>query len=148
MLWKWSRKMNRWFITSKRLVCQSPDKTQSSPPEGSHDVKSRWGKRWRTRLSMQEVSEVGLRSLGQEGPLEEGTASHCGIRAWRIPWTEGPGRLQSMGLQRVGYNWVTNTTLLVLHLTPLANMFRTTIVILMTVAIFVIYLKCKTIPEH
>ena len=41
---------------------------------------------------------------GQEDPLEEETAAHSSILAWRIPWTEKPCRLQSMGLQRVGHN--------------------------------------------
>ena len=41
-------------------------------------------------------------SLGWEDPLEEGMATHSSILAWRIPWTEEPGRLQSMGSQRVG----------------------------------------------
>ena len=41
-------------------------------------------------------------SLGWEDPLEEGMATHCNILAWRIPWTEEPGGLQSVGLQRVG----------------------------------------------
>ena len=45
-----------------------------------------------------------VRSLGLEDPLEEGTATHSSVLAWRIPWTEEPGRLQSMGLQRVGYD--------------------------------------------
>ena len=45
-----------------------------------------------------------IRSLGQEGPLEEGTATHTSILAWRIPWTEEPGRLRSTGSQRVGHN--------------------------------------------
>ena len=43
-------------------------------------------------------------SLGQEDPLEEGMATHSSILAWRITWTEEPGGLQSMGLQRVGHN--------------------------------------------
>ena len=43
-------------------------------------------------------------SLGQEDFLEEGMATHNSILAWRIPWTEDPGRLQSMGLQRVGHD--------------------------------------------
>ena len=43
-------------------------------------------------------------SLGQEGPLEEGMATHCNILAWRISWTEEPGRLYSMSLKRVGYD--------------------------------------------
>ena len=45
--------------------------------------------------------ETWVRSLGQEDPLEEGMATHSNFLAWRIPWTEGPGGLQSMGLQRV-----------------------------------------------
>ena len=44
-------------------------------------------------------------SLGQEDPLEEGMATHSGIPAWRIPWTEEPDRLQSIGLQKVGHAW-------------------------------------------
>ena len=43
-----------------------------------------------------------IRSLGQEDPLEEEMATHSSILAWRIPWTEEPGGLQSMGLHRVG----------------------------------------------
>ena len=44
-----------------------------------------------------------LRDMGWEDPLEKGMATHSSILAWRIPWTKEPGRLQSMGLQRVGY---------------------------------------------
>ena len=47
------------------------------------------------------VQETGVSSLGQEDPLEEGMATHSSILAWRIPWTEEPGGLQSMGSQRV-----------------------------------------------
>ena len=45
-----------------------------------------------------------VESLGQEGQLEEGMASHSSVLVWRIPWTEEPGRLYSMGLQRVRYD--------------------------------------------
>ena len=45
-----------------------------------------------------------VQSLGQEDPLEEETATHPSILAWKIPWTEVPGGLQSMGLQRVGHD--------------------------------------------
>ena len=48
--------------------------------------------------------ETPIQSLGQEDPLEKGVANHSSILAWRIPWTEEPGRLQSMGLQRVGHD--------------------------------------------
>ena len=46
--------------------------------------------------------ETWVRSLGQEDPLEKEMATHSSILAWRIPWTEEPGGLQSMGSQRVG----------------------------------------------
>ena len=44
-----------------------------------------------------------LQSLDQDDPSEKGTATHSSILAWRIPWTEEPGGLQSKGLQRVGH---------------------------------------------
>ena len=50
------------------------------------------------------VQETWVQSLGPEDPLEKEMATHSSILAWRIPWTEEPGTLQSMGLQRVGHN--------------------------------------------
>ena len=55
------------------------------------------------------VWETQVWSLDWEDPLEKGMATHSGILALRIPWTEEPGRLQSMGLQRVRHDWATNT---------------------------------------
>ena len=49
------------------------------------------------------IRDVGS-ILGQEDLLEEGTATHCSILAWRIPWTEEPGRLHSMGSLRVRHD--------------------------------------------
>ena len=54
------------------------------------------------------MQETQVLSLGQEDSLEKGMATHSSI-AWRIPWTEEPGRLQAIGSQRVGHDWVTNT---------------------------------------
>ena len=51
-----------------------------------------------------EMRETWVRSLSLEDPLEKEMATHSSILAWRIPWREEPGRLQSMGLQRVGHN--------------------------------------------
>ena len=51
--------------------------------------------------AVQEPQETQVRSLGQEDPLEEGRATHSSILTWRIPWTEEPGELQSMGWLRV-----------------------------------------------
>ena len=50
------------------------------------------------------VLETQVQSPGQEDPLEQGLATHSSILAWRIPWKEEPGRLQSMGLQRVQHD--------------------------------------------
>ena len=58
----------------------------------------------RSRLPMQETYETRVRSLGQEDLLEAGMATYSSTVAWRIPWTEEPGGLQSMGSQRVGHN--------------------------------------------
>ena len=53
--------------------------------------------------------ETRIRSLGWEDPLEKGVATHSNILARRIPWTEEPGGLESLGSKRVRHNWVTNT---------------------------------------
>ena len=55
------------------------------------------------------MGETWVLSLGWEDPLEKGMPTHSNNLAWRIPWTEEPVRLQSMRLQRVGYDWVTFT---------------------------------------
>ena len=57
------------------------------------------------------IQETRVPSLGQEDPLEKGMATHSSIFAWRISWTEEPGRLQSMGSERVGHDWAMNTSL-------------------------------------
>ena len=58
------------------------------------------------------MRETQVRSLGGEDPLEKEMAAHSSILAWRIPWTEEPGGLQSTASQRVGHNWVTLLTYL------------------------------------
>ena len=50
------------------------------------------------------MQETQIQSLGWEDPLEKAMATHSSILAWKIPWTEVPGRLQSMGLQRVRHD--------------------------------------------
>ena len=54
------------------------------------------------------IWENWVRSLGQEDPLEKEMATHSSSLAWRIPWTEEPGGLQSLGLQRVGHELATS----------------------------------------
>ena len=56
------------------------------------------------------LQETWVQFLGQEDPLEKGMATHSSFFAWRIPWTEEPSGLRSMGSQRVGHDWATNST--------------------------------------
>ena len=58
--------------------------------------------------SLPTMWETWVWSLGWEDPLEKEMATHSSILAWKIPWTEAPGRLQSMGSQRVGHDWATS----------------------------------------
>ena len=60
--------------------------------------------------SLLAMQETWLWFLGQEDTLEKGMANHSSILAWRIPWTEKPDKLQSIGPQRVGPDWATNTS--------------------------------------
>ena len=57
-----------------------------------------------TLKNLPAMQETGVQSQSQKDPLEKEMATHSGILARRIPWTEKPGGLQSMGLQRVGHN--------------------------------------------
>ena len=54
--------------------------------------------------AVEEMQELQVQSRGQEDLLEKEIATHSSILAWRIPWTEEPGGLQSMGIERVGHN--------------------------------------------
>ena len=65
------------------------------------------------------MQETRVRSLGWEDPLEKEMATHSSILAWRIPWTEEPGGLQSMGSQRVGHDWATSPSPEILWVKPL-----------------------------
>ena len=55
--------------------------------------------------AMQEIQETLVQALGQEDPLEDSRATHSSILAWRIPWAEDPGGLESIGSQRVEDDW-------------------------------------------
>ena len=72
---------------------------------------------WKHSLVAQTVKhlsamqETQVRSLGWEDPLEKEMAAHSSILAWKIPWTAEPGRLPSMGSQRVGQDWATSLSL-------------------------------------
>ena len=68
-----------------------------------------WLRQWASLVAQRlkrlpPMQEIRVRSLGWEDPLEKEMVTHSSILAWRIPWMEKPGRLQSMGSQRVGHN--------------------------------------------
>ena len=62
------------------------------------------------------MQETQVQSLGQVDPLEKEMATHSSTLAWKIPWMEDPGRLQSVGLQRVGHDWATSLHLTLLYM--------------------------------
>ena len=79
--------------------------------------------------------EPGVQSLGREDLLEKEMATHSSILAWKIPWTEEPGRLQSMGSERVRHDWVTSLSLWLypaLSSSPAINAFYFGVVMLIT----------------
>ena len=77
MKWMKQKNYNTFFITGVSLVVQMVKK-------------------------LPVMQDTWIRSLGWEDPMEKGMATHSSILAWRIPWIEEPGGLQSMGLKRVG----------------------------------------------
>ena len=78
----------------------------------------RWGSLVaQTVKNLLAMWKIWVQSLGREDPLEKGMATQSSILAWRIPWTEEPGGLQSMGSQRVGHIWATK------HPSPLPVLF-------------------------
>ena len=70
------------------------------------------------------VQETCIQSLGWENPLEKRMATHSSIVAWRIPRTEEPGKLQSMGSQRIRHEWVTNAFTLNIFVQLLFNQIK------------------------
>ena len=95
---------------------QVTDALPSEPPGKSytlkvcsHQIQSTLKINWASLVAQRlkhlpGIRETQVRSLGREDPLEKEMATHSSTLAWRIPWREEPGRLQSMGSQRVGHD--------------------------------------------
>ena len=88
---------------------------------GSFHFGRRQGWRWDSLVTQRVKSlpamwEMWVRSLGQEDSLEKKMTTHSSILAWKIPWMEEPGGLQSIGSQTVKHNWVTSLSLLGLEM--------------------------------
>ena len=93
-----------------RALCSWPSLIMLSTDSSPHTVPSPPQQRTTWPTTKQEMQERQIQSLGWEDPLEEETANHSSILAWRIPWTGEPGGLQCMGSQRVGHDWETEHT--------------------------------------
>ena len=100
-----------WQSNSKRA---NPEATRSPEalPWKPHKVSSA-ASYWVAQKvkCLPAMRETWVWSLGREDPLKKEKATHSSILAWKIPWTEKPGRLQSMGLQRVRHDWATSVSL-------------------------------------
>ena len=97
ILWKFFSYLTHFVLL--RWTCLSSFMVSGLP---------RWLRGTRIRLPMQDTRETRVWSLGWEVPLEKGMATHSSILAWKIPWTEEPGRLQSIGSQ--SGNWLRDFT--------------------------------------
>ena len=78
-------------------------KKKKKPKNGEHEEQKQLLKATKVK-NLPAMQETRVQNLGREEPLEKGMAIHSSILAGRIPWTEEPGGLQSVGLQRVGQN--------------------------------------------
>ena len=99
------------YIFQILVLCQMYDLQKASsrlvghPPREKQETSSLVAQTVKRLSAMQETR---VRSLGWKDPLEKEMAAHSSILAWEIPWTAEPGRLLSMGSQRVGHDWATS----------------------------------------
>ena len=105
-----------WGLLSKEMQTVSLENTETSLGYGHHHLGRPKGGSWASLVvqmikNLPAVWETRVRSLGQEDALEEGMATHSHILTWKIPRTEEPGGLQSIGSQRVRHDWTTNSSL-------------------------------------
>ena len=106
-----------WLMQTHILLCGRPQHTSGLTYwEWGFMVRIKISKEFLISLVAQTVKhlptmwETRIQSLGQEDPPEKELATHSSTLAWKIPWTEEPGRLQSMGSQRAGHDWATKIT--------------------------------------
>ena len=95
--------MKMWSEAHRNLMPLEKREMQTQTDRGSFP-----GGSVEQSAAMQEAQKMWVWSLGQEDPLEKEMATPSSTLAWKIPWTEKPGRLQSMGSQRVGHDWPTS----------------------------------------
>ena len=106
-LWKRTRDSRFWSILH---VFVDKYKVLGWPKSSFETSITSYGLPWWLRC-LPAMQETWVRFLGREYPLKKEMAIHSSTLAWKIPWTEEPDRLQSMGSQRVGHDWVTSLSL-------------------------------------
>ena len=106
-----SKIQHKWiYLKNRNRLTDIEDKHHYQRGKGERDKGGVWASLVAQMVkNLPAIRETQVWSLGWEDPLEKGMATHSSILAWRIPRTEEPGRLQSMGSQRVGHDWETNT---------------------------------------
>ena len=112
MLWLWSFSLF-YFLNYENMITHLQE-TWKIQNKVTHSSTIYWGFPGSSVVKNPPAMQVTrVWHLGQEDPLEKKMATHSSILDWRIPWTEEPGRLQSMGSQRVrrGSDWTTTTTM-------------------------------------
>ena len=97
------------MLRGRFIILQAYLKKQEKNQINNRTLHPTWASLVAQRLKrLPPMQETQVQSLGQEDPLEKEMVTHSSILAWRIPWMEKPGRLQSTGSQRVGHDWVTS----------------------------------------
>ena len=90
---------------TKRRVTETPVHRLEKPADSTHSlIRGKQSPGGSVVKNLSAMQETWVQSLGQEDPWKKGMATHSSILAWRILWTEEPGRLQFMGLQRVRHD--------------------------------------------
>ena len=107
----WRSFLYNSFVYSCHLFLISSASVMSNDFPGGSDGKASAYNVAQTVKRLLTMRETWVQSLGQEDLLEKEMATHSSILAWKIPWTVEPGRLQSMGPQRVGHDWVASLSL-------------------------------------
>ena len=119
LCWSWLAPWHMWGSASYEWPQLGWTQISSTSHISSAVYQGIFSWQWQDPKNLPAMQETWVLSLGWEDPLEKGMATHSSILAWRSPWTEEPGGLQSLGLQRVRHDRVTNTfTWIKWQLTP------------------------------
>jgi len=107
------KKFEMWQETPGEQMMLGKWRWSTCSQQSCHKPFTFWLPWAQTVKRLPSMQETRVQCLGWEDPLEKEMATHSSFLAWKIPWTEEPGRLQSMGSQRVRHNWATSLSLFI-----------------------------------